>query len=112
MSPHARVCHRHKRLIYDGERCPECYQERVADNARRNIELGRNSQHWRKVSRAARFNAGGICPDCGISEDPADPGSKLTADVPAGGDHSKVRLRDVVVRCRRCHGRATGGRRL
>lgn len=110
MTPIMCVCHAHQVLYPAGERCPLC---KPADRARANANqaLGRNSQHWRRLSRRAIRAAGGVCPECGELEDPRRPATKLTTDLVGGGDHRRATLADVRVMCRACHGRADGGRR-
>jgi hypothetical protein len=110
--PHATVCHRHRRLVLDGDACAECSATNSSRRARRNDELGRTSATWRRLSGHARHHAGGVCEACGCLEDvELDAGSKLTVDLIGGGDHRTARLQDVRVLCRRCHGAADGGRR-
>ncbi|SRR5581483_306151 len=77
---------------------------------RNNRELGRTTRHWRRLSELAREQAAGVCASCGRAENTEDPGSKLTVDLLGGGDHSRAKLEDTVVLCRRCHGRRDGGR--
>jgi len=114
VSPMLTVCDRHKVLIPDGEKCPSCAKSGQARRQRRNRDLGRSSSHWRKLSARlilmVRRELGGRCPGCGGTERSGDPGSKLTCDLIAGGDHARAVERDCRVRCRRCHGRAQGGR--
>lgn len=110
----ATVCHRHQRLVDDGELCPECAEAGRLRRQSRNRDLGRQSAHWRKLSARltalVRRELGGRCPGCGTVEKTSDPGSKLTCDLVAGGDHAKASEADCRIRCRRCHGRAQGGR--
>lgn len=110
MSPIANVCHEHQLLYPAGERCPLCLP---TDRARAdaNRTLGRNSQHWRRLTRRAVRAAAGVCPECGALEDAERPATKLTTDLVGGGDHRRATLADVRVMCRSCHGRADGGRR-
>lgn len=114
--PTATVCHRHKALIPAGEPCPACERDRGARNAAANVRLGRSSRHWVRLSAIARARhvktVGSVCPVCGVIEVEADPGSKLTVDLVGGGDHARATLDGVRVVCRRCHGRADGGRRV
>ena len=107
------VCHRHNTLVPTGGRCPRCGGSSPVERARRqrnNLELGRGTAHWRRLSASARHRERGVCPGCGRAETESDAGSKLTADLPGGGDHAKARLQDVRVLCRRCHGRVDGGK--
>jgi 5-methylcytosine-specific restriction endonuclease McrA len=78
--------------------------------ARNNRELRRTSRHWRRISQLAREQARGVCSLCGRHEQPHDQASKLTVDLPAGGDHSRATLTEVIVLCRRCHGQRDGGK--
>lgn len=114
MSPLLTVCHKHQLLVPDGERCPSCAEAGKVRRRSRNRELGRQSAHWRRLSSRmtllVRRELGARCPGCGTVESASDPGSKLTCDLVAGGDHSKALERDCRVRCRRCHGRLQGGR--
>lgn len=114
--PTMTVCHRHRALIPAGERCPQCERARAARNAAANVRLGRSSKHWRRLSAIARAvhvkTHGAVCPGCGVIENQADPSSKLTVDLIGGGDHARATLQQIRVLCRRCHGRADGGRRV
>lgn len=110
------VCHRHKTLIPAGEPCPACERARGVRNAAANVRLGRSSRHWVRLSAIARARhvkmLGPVCPRCGVIETAEDPGSKLTVDLVGGGDHARATLEQTRVLCRRCHGRADGGRRV
>ena len=70
------------------------------------------SSHWRNLSAKLIRQAHGTCPTCGTTEHPDDPGSKHTVDLIGGGDHSKARPDQCLVKCRRCHGRHDGARRV
>jgi hypothetical protein len=66
MSPLAKVCHRHGRIVVQGDRCPECppWQQPWRDQrARRprDPEYLRimNSHKWKKARAAARRRDGG-----------------------------------------------------
>jgi hypothetical protein len=107
----ATVCHVHKTLIPVGGACAGCAQSERRRRGANNARLGRNSAHWRRLSRAERRRAHAICTFCGGVESRDDPGSKLTVDLIGGGDHSRATRDQVRVACRRCHGKADGGRR-
>lgn len=106
----ATVCDRHKVIVPDGERCPACAADgasRPARRQRRNVVLGRNTRHWRRVSAARRRLAEGLCEIGG----PRCTGEAETVDLVGGGDHSRARLEDTRAACRSCHGAVDGGRR-
>jgi hypothetical protein len=112
MSPVATHCGKHGRIVLQGERCPECAMEGASMRSRRrrenrNRDLGRNSEHWRRISRIRRRRAGDRCeirlPGC---TDIA-----TTCDLIGGGDHARARLADTRAACRACHGKVDGGRR-
>lgn len=105
MSPVATVCGRHRVIVPEGQRCARCAAEDGGRRGHLNQALGRNSAHWRRLRARLIAQAEGVCPACSEIETYEDPGSKLTVDLIAGGDHSRARLEDCAVRCRRCHGR-------
>lgn len=107
-----KVCNTHKLLYPAGGRCPSCPDRGKQRRAARNRELGRDTPHWKRISLLARRRARGVCEcGCGTREDRDDPATKLTVDLPSGGDHARARLDEVVVLTRRCHGTRQGGRR-
>ena len=102
MSPLVHLCPRCRRVVPVGVRCcadPRATLRRRANNQR----LGRNSSHWRRLSRRAR-ELQPFCSACGT-------GADLTVDLTGGGDHRLATLGRVRVLCRRCHGLAGGGLR-
>ena len=99
MCPIARLCPRCRRLSPAGAQC--CENTQAAHRRRANNQrLGRNSSHWRRLSRRAR-ELQPFCFACGTSAD-------LTVDLLGGGDHRQATLERVRVLCRRCHGLAGG----
>ncbi len=96
----ATICHQHRKLIPQGQRCPECEARDQQRRHQRNINKGRNTRHWRRISTAARARDGG-CVVCGSTEE-------LTVDYE--GDHSKALIRDTVTLCRTHHGEKDGGK--
>lgn len=106
MSPVMQICIRCQRIRPCG--CPDREQHR---RHRNNVELGRNTRHWRRVRLQAVSACYGHCPGCGTQERTNDPGSKLTADLIGGGNHATATLETVRVRCRRCHGTQDGNRK-
>jgi hypothetical protein len=77
------------------------------------MRLGRRSTHWRQLSfRMIRRHRAtiGLCPVCGRAETGLNDDTKLTVDLIRGGDHTTATPAECRVVCRRCHGRAQGGR--
>lgn len=106
MSPMSTICTSCHRIRPCA--CADREQARRTSNSKR---LGRTTNHWRQLSAQARAQACGYCPRCNRPERNTDAGSKLTADLIGGGQHSTAKLEQVRVMCRRCHGAVDGGRR-
>ena len=104
-----RLCPEHG-LVPSNQRCCPTRNDKRRHTSR--IQLGRNTNHWRKLSSTAIHRAHGTCSRCGNHEHDHDAGSKLTCDLIGGGDHSShATLDQVRVLCKRCHGHTDGSRR-
>ncbi len=96
----ATICHQHRKLVPQGQRCPECVARDQKRREQRNRTKGYKSGHWQRTRRAAIARDRG-CVVCGSTED-------LTVDY--DGDHSQALLSDTMTLCRVHHGAKDGGR--
>lgn len=107
MSPLATVCHRHKVLVPDGERCAACVRD---DNARRNRKSTRHgvtTAKWRR-RRARKLKRS---PGCELEFNGCT-GVATSVHIPARyrGSHDACPDGELVSACAHCHGVVDGAR--